>query len=322
MTLVVARIFDDRVALLGDSYISDVTRSSPSATDGALKIWSMSRTLAVAYAGAAELAVAALARQQDALAAADGETAATLLHAEHRRTSGAVSFIVVSLRGTTPSIWLIDGDAVHSGLQTAHIGDTASFSVLQGLFHGDAPLTESAPPTAVPADLGPHELFMSGMTFHLGRLAEENANVSEAFVRFLDAFKLLVDSQLRRNAGVGGFAVMCVRVADRLEYLDRADVFSGPLRLAAPAPGESLTIPFGELPLGAFSRAVFTPDAPGVPAVAAYFPHARFGALYAPLLQHDVSQPLKFMGVTSAELVQQIKAEHGLDLGGPIVGVI
>jgi hypothetical protein len=133
VTLVVADLEEGGVTLVGDTQLTDPrTTTRPHLFNGALKIVTLQRGIAVAYAGdhhAAVGAIRALDVNRDSAVGSD-EIEHALLR-EHRSWNGAIDFLVASLYPTVRLSAIRDGVIAEPSGGRSWIGDIAGFNHFQ-----------------------------------------------------------------------------------------------------------------------------------------------------------------------------------------------
>ena len=153
MTLAVARIFGDRIAMLSDTMISDPRKPRPNVIPGRLKSIILSKSFSISYAGGADYAldiVRKAKRQLDSGTSVDvvldGLAEATGVGSEG--SANAPEFIVAAHRPQA-RLYKISGGQIASGVDRYWIGDMDSASDLHRLMDAAVPIDEKQLPEFV-----------------------------------------------------------------------------------------------------------------------------------------------------------------------------
>src|SRR5882672_6324333 len=125
MTLAVARIFGDRIAMLSDTMLSGRGMTRPDTIPGQLKSVVLSYTVSVSYCGTVEYALDVIRKARQRLEAGAALDLVLNGFVEASADGNFVEFIVAA-HNPNPVLYLIREGHVASGLDRYCIGDTAA----------------------------------------------------------------------------------------------------------------------------------------------------------------------------------------------------
>ena len=142
MTLVVARKFDEHIALVGDTQVSNAANGRFGLLEGNVKCVVMAPVLAIAFAGDIQGAAAVLEQGTKKWMRGTREQMIADVLSHHITSKGATEFILAFL---APSeIVLIKNCTANRNVQTAWIGENAGFEAYQRAYHATNPLLSNS----------------------------------------------------------------------------------------------------------------------------------------------------------------------------------
>ena len=142
LTLVVARVFNEKIVIFADTKVSDPSNSKRSPLQGVLKIVILNPHLAIAYAGVIDYAEAAIKNLLFIEPMPIGHVLSVLEEASETANK-QVDFIVASLQGG-PALYKISDGRTSGKLPSAWLGNHAAFEPYQREY-ASAPETTEIP---------------------------------------------------------------------------------------------------------------------------------------------------------------------------------
>lgn len=286
MTLVIARRLSRGVRVLSDLRVSHPEMRRNGLPHGVLKTVVLNPNVCACFAGSVGLGAHAIAELATNAGHLTAEQVVVALRLAHERSIERSEFLVAQAH--PPRLWKISNGHVGDDEAAAWIGDFDAFERFQELFHGPA-LSFRPPPEFDPT----------------GSHAEAS--------QLMDAFRLVIaDDQIE---SVGDARVVASADEDGFRYLPYMEIDNG---LDPPSftvgPGEEASLlRVGTAAIGAFAYSLLTPVDAGVGLVAVHVLQAALGFIYYPAASTDA---IVYSSVTQAQLIDRIKADYGIEVGG------
>jgi hypothetical protein len=129
LTLVVARVFSEKIVVYADTKVSDPTNTRRSPLRGVLKVIILNPHLAVAYAGVVDYAEAAI-KSLLYIESMPVEHVLSVLREASEASNRQVDFIVASLQGG-PALYKVSDGEISRNLSSAWLGNHAAFELYQ-----------------------------------------------------------------------------------------------------------------------------------------------------------------------------------------------
>jgi hypothetical protein len=291
----VARKFESGcVRLAADLRVTDsndIRRGYPYAV---LKALILSRTLVVAFAGNAQLALHTV-RQLPRPPEEITDVIPTLTASCERAGDGEgrVDYLA-AVAGE--GIWRITNDGVEGVLEAAWIGDHRAFELYQRAYH-EGPV---ALPLQVPS-LSPER-----------PLPVSKAEYAETVRMMNGIFQLVLEDSINT---VGEAFILAASLDGSFRYEQQAHLAADHERVIS---GAKWVAPdWGTVAEGGFGYSTLVPCEPGIGVLGLYFPHPGLGLLYHPLARDD---PFVYRHVTHAGFRARVLEGHGVELVGPDFG--
>jgi hypothetical protein len=303
MTLVVARrSTEGKIRVIADMRLRDhwnIKRGYPHAV---LKNIILDRELLVAYAGNVDLAVDAIRGHRHQR----GDTLLTgLLGAAEHGGEGknGVEFLVADVgRG----LFRIRHTGVEPAINATWIGDLFAFEFYQQIYHGmPKPQvltleTENGPPPEPYPDTPDTEAFLR-MSGAIGQIEFVRAIPGAPSIPALDS--------------VGEAFVSAFSSPDGFHYEQQATISTSHEQVIESP--EWTTLDGGSAANGGFGYTQLSPSQPGIGLVGLYFPHARLGLIYHPLVYDG---PAFYRDISHDEFVRAVEEDHAVAIDGPRFG--
>ncbi len=294
MTLVVARIIEDRILLISDSRITDPNVLRRSSLKGALKAVILHRGLCVCFSGNLLIAQDAISKLEvNPNSYFESETIIDQLFQEHRKGDCGADFLLVTLIPNT-SITRIRRGQIERNLNAAWIGDYDAFSSYQQHFH--------------------NSLAQNSCNLLQDQLEQINLDVHKIFSKMTDAFISVIENNAHPT--VDDFIVHISLGLEGFKYLDSLFAFN-PNKQTIPAGVRTPLIFSGSAAEGGYSHSIMTPREAGIGAIGVYFFQGSFGALFYPARFDEV---IIYKNIGAYEFKQTIRQNFGFEIEGPQVG--
>jgi hypothetical protein len=297
MSLVVARCVGATIVIVGDTHLTDPTKTGPrSLLQGVVKTRMLTDELAISFAGSIRWVEIAFRALDNLLPVTVDRVTETLVQV-HRDSSGLAEFIVASAN-PVELIEIKSGEAIAKS--ASWLGSEPGFERFQGYATG-----------AVKAPLGRANTF----SWQIQRLPEESSG-SQPDQASTSRFGLLAESmrQVIEDADcpdVGGFVVPVALHKARFEFMDYAAIVTHPLRLDLMP--KSFVVPFGTAQEGGHAINLMSDLQSSTKGVSLYALQGRCGAAFVP--QDGLLRPVVLRNKSPIEFEEALAAELGLDMG-------
>lgn len=294
MTLVVARIVNNDVFVIGDSKLTNASGGPiRSPLQGTLKIQVLNPNFCMAFAGEVRPStIEGLNIISKKYSVNANEVILDKLLDLHNRNDQQLDFIIATA-SPAPAIFKISQGDLLENLQTAFIGDFIAFNAYQERFHQEEHV----------------ENFERTKLWVLRLPDHEGAN-QDIFSKMCRAMRNVIHDA--RIPSVGDFLLPVTSTTDGFNYMHYVDIDAPP---QISNPGWN-TVRFGTAGEGGYSIVALSPKTSGVRALGIHFFQGNFGAFFAP----DFSfTPLIYRNTNRSQFIEVIKSRFEIELYGPEV---
>ena len=272
MTLVLARRFGSRIAVLSDTMISHKDWPAPKVFPGRLKSIVINKRLTLSYAGLSDQGTD-VARDLRRQPPSSTSALVDLLLVENRRHNDELDFILCTHEPeTVPRLVKISGGAVSEGADFYWIGNRQAASEISRLSM-QSPTAENLP----------------------DYMTQDEADFRNRFLTYLT-------SGAGVRHGVGGAAIDCLCSQDGHCYQTHAGAFSwDTITVGEDDPAASAIL--NKTGMYHFTYNVCSPSERGQAILGLYLSQAETGYLYDPM---NGTEPMKVCGSTLAEFAELV----------------
>ena len=278
MTLVVGRIHDSKITIVSDSKLSDprAVRSTP--LSGVLKIVRLHPAICLCYSGVYDFATQAI-EAFKASSIDDTGNLVDLLVNIHQQSNNETDFVVASLERERPFFVKISKGTVTHSDHNFWIGDHAGFEVFQKEY------------LELESQLPEEQKLYTAI----------QSVIQDPDIATVGGFPFGVET--RHSSELG---------RPSLHYIQRLEIIINESQ-TIPAGGGWTKLKLGTAAGGSYGFSYFVPKSQWAHAVAIYFSHGKFGALFC----HELNlHGIVIRDVDGAGFIETCKNTYGVELSG------
>jgi hypothetical protein len=288
MTLIVAKILDDKIYIESDSKITGeaVVRNNP--IDSQLKALLLDSRLCLCYAGNISYAIEAYSYFIDnGITKKNWNNYISYLLKLNIQSDNQTDFILAGYDNNLPILLEIKDGAVNS-VQNSWIGSLKSFSKFQEFYQDE--INEKTEPKNAIAN-----------AFH--KVLENEISNSVGGFRF----SVITDNKNYKDTVTGEVVKILKYELKSESYLGRDE------KIEFTEKGESKPIPSGDATTGSYTISHFTPVADQENCIGVHFGYGDFGLFYPP---KDLLNGIVYSKVTASEFINKVLKDYNITLSG------
>jgi tetratricopeptide (TPR) repeat protein len=287
MTLIIAKIIDNSLFVVGDTKLSHPYIEKNHPLDGVIKTVFISETRAVSYAVDVESAREALLSIHDLT---EKQDVIDQLSQVNKESDHGTEFILTEIISTGPEIWEFKNGKVEES-QSSWIGNHKAFSKFQQYFNK---------PESIPQyDYRTTQFQVVGVP------QVSSKKCTEEFSKVRAAVKAVIEDHSIED--VGGFVISLIGEDNKFHYPSFIELYRRPVDVSSIKPGEAQAIDFGDATDGGFSVNFIGGTSPKT---AIYMHQGELGVLFGPS-NDGIAKPILHKA-DEIDFFEYLKQSHSL----------